>query len=301
MTTVFLTGASGQLGQAVAGELLARGFEVAALVRGAAFPQGCRPVLGSLEKLGEVAHEIARADAVIHLASARSNQREEVIAKDVLGTARLLDAWRRGNFVYASSQTVYGIPQGPLTETAPLQPVVWYDLGKIYNELQIAMAAAEGARGAGVSLRMAVLFGPVAKSKNAPQFHEMIYEACVRGNRFLLESEAALEGYGTSFIGDRDLARAMADSLKIAESGPYNVAGPFCTWKELIATIDRFAGTRSRFVFRAGAQPEAGEFRLPQSRSYVDSKKFEAATSFRAEQGLEELIERFVALRKKAG
>ncbi len=297
MTTVFLTGASGQLGQAVAGELLARGHEVAAMVRRPVFPKGCRPVLGTLEDVGQLAHEIAKADAIVHVASARSNNREEVVQKDILGTGHLLDAWARGNFVYASSQTVYGVPQGDLTEAAPLQPVVWYDLGKICNEFQIAMAAETGNRGAGLSLRMAVMFGPVAKSKGPPQFHEMIYEECQKGSAFLLDSEEALETYGTSFIGDRDLARAIADSISLTETGPYNIAGPFCSWKELIETIDRFAGTRSKFIFRKGAVPKPGEFRLPQSRSFINSQKFDAATGFCAEQTLEELIERFVQFR----
>ncbi len=299
MTTVFVTGASGNVGRNVTRELLGRGHSVAALVRAPVGIEGCRPIFGSLADIGSVAHEISKADSIIHIACARSNKRETVINEDILGTARMIDAWARGNFVYTSSQTVYGIPEGDLTEDSPLNPVFWYDLGKICNEFQIKMAAGTDGRGTGVSLRMAVMFGPGSTGPGPPQFHEMIYEACLRGETFLFDSEEGLETWGTSFIGERDLARAIVDSLLLAESGAYNVAGFFCTWRELLETFDRHAGIRSRFTVRAGAVPRPGEFRLPQSRSFIDASKFNACTGFAPEQTLDELIENFVRAQKE--
>jgi nucleoside-diphosphate-sugar epimerase len=250
-------------------------------------------VVGDLGAVQHVAAEVARAEAVIHLASPRSQQRESVILHDVLGTAGLLDAWRRGNFVYASSQTVYGVPRQPLSESAPVDATCWYDLGKICNEFQARMAAGRGRRGAAVSLRLAVLFG-AGDRRHDRQFLPEVVGQCRRGATFVFDSEEGLETYGTSFIGEGDLGRAVADALAVPVSGAYNVAGDYCTWRALVEAVDRRAGTRSRFLVRPGARPGPGEYRLPQSRSDLDTSAFRRHTGFVPHETLELLVERFV-------
>jgi len=300
MTRIFLTGPTGNAGRPVLAELLRRDYEVTALVRRPTHLPGCQTVIGELAEIGRLAEEVARAHAVVHLASPRSNSRRAVVSDDILGTGELIDAWQRGNFVYTSSQTVYGIPRETLTESSPLDAMCWYDLGKVCNEFQLRMAERTDGRGAAVSLRMALLFA-AGDRRGDRQFLPMVYQQCRRRATFVFDSEEGLEAYGSSFIGEEDLGRAVGDALGVGESGPYNLAGGYCTWRSLIETINKLAGTDARLTVRPGAEPRLGEFRLPQSRSYLDTSAFAAETGFEPRQTLEALIERYVAEEKDEG
>ena len=297
---VFLTGATGNVGRPVLAELLARGWEVSALVR-RKLPDsaGYRPVFGTLGNLEGAMAEAARADAIVHLASPRSNTRATVLAEDVAGTGNLLDVWHRGNFVYASSQTVYGIPSGPLTESVPPRPEVWYDLGKVFNEQQLAMnAAMDDAPGAAVSLRLALVFGAGGRRRDR-QFLPVLHDQARLGRRILFDSEEGVETYGSSFIGEADVGRAVADALGMDSSGPFNLAGGFATWRAMFEAIDRHAGTTTQFTVRPGAVAGDGEFRVPQSRSYMDTRAFDDATGFEPREALDDLVARFVEREKR--
>ena len=292
MTRIFLTGATGNAGRPVLAELLRRNYEVTALVRRSTTFRGCRTVTGELADAALFADEVSRADSVVHLASPRDNSRQSVVMEDVLGTGALLDAWRRGNFVFTSSQTVYGIPRQTLTESSPLDAMCWYDLGKVCNEFQLRMAEPSGDRGAAVSLRMALLLSAGDRRADR-QFLPMVYEQCRRRVTFVFDSEEGLETYGSSFIGEEDLGRAVGDALNVKVPGAYNLAGGFCTWRSLIETINQHAGTDARLAVRHGAEPDIGEFRLPQSRSCLDTSAFTAETGFVPRQELDELVRRY--------
>jgi nucleoside-diphosphate-sugar epimerase len=296
MTRVFLTGATGNVGEPVLRELLSRSYEVTVLLRQPAQYPGCRVAVGSLAELDHLRDEIEVADSVIHLASPRGNTRDSVLQDDVTGTRKLLDAWRRGNFVYMSSQTVYGIPKQQIIESSPVEAMEWYDWGKISNEAQVRTAAEQqqGARRAGVSLRMALLIGAGSR-RNDRQFLPHIFAQCLRGATFVFDSEQGLETYGSSFIGGQDLGRATVDALSVSASGPYNVAGGFCSWRELIETIGSFIGKPPKFVVRPSTRAGSGEHRLPQSRSFLETDAFHRQTQFTPRQTIEELVEHYVA------
>ena len=293
---IFLTGATGNAGPAAVAELQRRNYEVTALVRGSDAHSGCREVHGCLDRLADLHDEIAAADGIVHLASPRGNTRDSVVFDDILGTGELLDAWSHGNFVYASSQTVYGIPNLPLDESAPVDAQCWYDLGKVANEFQIQMTKAEddGARGHAISLRMALLFGATYRRRDR-QFLPAVYDHCRNGSGFVFDSEEGLEAYGSSYIGDQDFARAVADSLELGVSCPFNVASGFCTWRDLVETVSDALRVQARFVVRPDGLAGPGEYRLPQSRSYVDASALARETGFVPRQGLEELVDSFVA------
>ncbi|MHB1954782.1 MAG: NAD-dependent epimerase/dehydratase family protein [Sulfobacillus sp.] len=290
---VFLTGATGNVGQPVLRELLKRNIEVTALVREPAKLSGCRTVVGQLADLAPVSDEISRTDAVIHLASPRDNALEPILRNDIRGMATLLESWRNGNFVYMSSQTVYGIPRQTLVESTPLSPVCWYDWGKICNEFQLRMAEKIGKRREAISLRMALLFGVGPRSGDR-QFLSLVYEQCQKGRTFVFDSEEGLETYGSSFIGEEDLGRFVVDALFLKLSGPFNVSGGYCTWRSLIETINKYAGTRSAFLIRPDAKPGPGEFRMPQSRSYLDTRAFVSGTGAESRQSIDDLVRNFV-------
>ncbi|MFC1521806.1 NAD-dependent epimerase/dehydratase family protein [Elusimicrobiota bacterium] len=291
---IFVTGATGNTGRFVIPELAQRGLEAIAMMRKPEELPGCRGIKGDLLDIDRLAHEITRADAVIHLASPRTNDREIVLKEDINGTAKLLDHWAKGNFIYMSSQTVYGIPGSTLTESSPLKTSCWYDLGKVCNEFQVSMAGSKPGRGFGISLRMALLFGDGIR-RNDRQFLPGIVEQCRMNKTFVFDSGEGLETYGSSFIGGRDLARAIVDSLDIKVSGAFNVAGAYTTWKQLISTLNDLLGTRSDIIIRKGAKPGPKECRLPQSRSYLDTTAFKTQTGFIPKESLEQTLKLYLS------
>lgn len=296
---VFLTGASGNVGRAVLDELLVRGYDVGALMR-TRLPdaRGFRPVFGDLNKIYEIVAELGGATAIIHCASPRSATRQAVVGIDIEGTAQLLNAWHSGPFIYTSSQTVYGIPAKVLDEDCPVSAGSWYDLGKICNEQQVAMAAERLGAGPGISLRLPLVFASGPRRRDR-QFLPGVWDAMRAGSPFLFGSEQALETAGSVYIGEKDLGRAIVDAFAIKRSDPFNLTGGFTTWKALLETFGRHTGLKAKFVFRDGAVARPDEFRMPQSRSEYNCARFNAATGFQPRQSLDEIVAQFV--RAEAG
>jgi nucleoside-diphosphate-sugar epimerase len=298
VSTIFVTGGSGNLGRCVLRELARRGHEVVALVRQLQTDlEGVRQVEGSLATVLNA--EVAAADGVIHAASSRSTDRGVVLAEDIAGTGWLLDAWQKGPFVFTSSQTLYGIPTGVLHEDTSPAADNWYDLGKLCNELQLSMAARERAQAVGVSLRVPLLFASGPRRRDR-QLLPLLLDPLLRGDAFFFRSEEALETYGSVYVGEEDAGQAIADALSITESGAFNFCSGFCTWRELIETLARHVGRKARFA----VHPEpvrTGEFRVWQSRSFYNTEKFRRATSFVPRQSLDELVARFIASEACAG
>jgi nucleoside-diphosphate-sugar epimerase len=292
-TRIFLTGATGNVGRYVLAELTRRSFTVTALVRKPAEPTGFRTVVGELATVDRLAIEIGNAEAIVHLACSNAQEAETVLRDDILGTSLLINAWRSGPFIYVSSPTIYGLPQGVLTESSPIRAGHWYDASKISNEFQLRLAEQHGQRGPGIRLRPGLLFSATER-RHDQQYLSFFYRHCQLSSKVIFDSEEGLETYGSSFIGGADFGRAVAQSLGIKVAGPYNLAGGFCTWRELIQTINRYAGTCADFLIRPGAQPGAGECRPPQSRTFLDVSAFAAQTGFVPQQGLEELVQDFV-------
>jgi nucleoside-diphosphate-sugar epimerase len=289
---VFVTGATGAAGRYVVAELRSRGLSVIALVRRAVHLDGVHTVVGDLARIEDVAPVVAASDGVVHLASTRSQERDAVLERDVLGTARLLDAWARGPFVYASSQTIYGVPTGPLTESTPVDVGDWYDLGKHCCEFAVRKAdEADSSRGPGISLRPPLLFSPLPG-----QFLDLVLRECLAGRTFFFDSEEGFESYGSSYVGGVDFAAAVAASLELSRGGAFNVAAGYCRWRDL---LDAFEAARLpvRVVIRPGGRAEPHECRLPQSRSELDDALFRERTGFRPRRAWPELVDELLAAR----
>lgn len=255
---------------------------------------GCRTVVGHLAGINKLSREIAAADGIIHCASTRADERAPVVNDDIRGTGRLINGWRKGSFVYASSTTIHGIPKGTITETTPVEALSWYDVGKIKSEALLQEASGRGQRGPGISLRTALLFSPNDR-RHDRQYLAHIVEQCRLGKKFVFDSEQGLETYGSSFIGGEDFGRAFVDALSLKVAGAYNIASGFCTWRVLIETINRFAGTRADFVIRSGAVPQPDECRLAQSKTLLNVQAFSERTEFMPQQTLESILEDYIA------
>jgi nucleoside-diphosphate-sugar epimerase len=290
-TGIFITGATGSAGSYVVEELARRGIPVTALVRAETAIAGRRTVVGDLANLGNAAQAVEAADGIVHMGSPRSFD-GDVTHADFEWTGHLIDLWRRGPFIYLSSTTIHGVPQGPLNESSPIVTKNWYDAGKYRNEVQLAAAAEKGTRGPGISLRPALIFSTNGR-RHSRHFIGDFFTMCYRHHTAVFQSEEALETSGGSYIGGEDFGRAVADALTLKVSGPFTLAGDFQTWRTWIETINKYAGAKVEVVVRPGAELRPGEWRPPHSRTFLDSSAFKAQTGFEPRQSFAELVQEF--------
>jgi nucleoside-diphosphate-sugar epimerase len=293
-TQIFLTGATGYIGRQVVSEFVRRNFAITALVRRPTELHGCRVVVGDLTSVNRLLNEVGEADGIVHLATSRSFIRQAVMS-EIHANALLIDAWRKGPFIFASSASIEGWNDKKLQEDSPAWLHNWYGMGKFCNEFQLRVASPTYQRGATISLRPAGLVIGANDCRALQQRFGMFYSHCKLGSKFVFRSEELLERSGSSFIGTADLGRTFADSMMIKVSGAYNVAAGFCTWKSLIENVNRIAGTHSNVIIRQNGDIETGEFLLPQSRTCLDDSAFKTQVGFVPQQSVEQLIHEFVA------
>jgi len=141
---VLITGAAGFVGQHLLRELLSNGHQPVAFdSHSASVPEGVQFHSGDLCNTDFITRVIAEArpDACVHLAAVSfvpdgNTNTVSVFNVNVLGTLRLLDAFRAGNkgaiILVVSTAHVYGVSGNtrPLPETAPLSPASFYAISK---------------------------------------------------------------------------------------------------------------------------------------------------------------------------
>lgn len=288
---VFLTGATGFVGARVAAELLRAGYAVTALSRGDRAVEGCRMVRGDLTDVRPFRRDIERADAIVHLASPRSAVRDIVMREEVGGSEAMIAAWRRGPFVYASSTSIHGVPQGILGQDAPLEPGNWYDVGKIATEAALRNASGRSGRGPAVILRAAIYAGGGARSMDGQIIGELIAD-CRAGRRFRFESQDALDTSGVSFVGIADFARAVVGALPLPAGGAYPIATGFIRWRDLIDLINDRVSPGATYSVGPGSGDDA---RLPQSRTEIDASAFVKASGWEPTDSIADLLDEALA------
>jgi nucleoside-diphosphate-sugar epimerase len=234
---VFLTGASGFLGSAIADHLLGAGHSVLGLARSAATAdalrgRGIEPVPGDLADGESLRGGAAQAEAIVHCAFPRDayERLEEAIDLDQRATHALVEAVRGTGkrLIYTSGAGVMGDTGGrPVTEEVPPRPsprMLWR------RELELAVLAAEG-----VVIRPAFAYGRAG----GDLLRGLITDAMARGHACYAEP-------GTNpwpNVHLDDLAAAFAAALERAAPGRvFNIAGGESTPREAIEAIGRLIG-----------------------------------------------------------
>ena len=239
MLRVLITGITGFAGSHLAEHLVSRGDEVHGLAHErppfrnlVAVQDRVRIHEGDITRLDDVEGALAgsRADAIVHLAgmavpTLAAADPVAAVRVNVLGTATVLTALERyptTRLVLASSADVYGAPDRvPVDEEAPIRPANVYSATKVAAEaLTREFAARHGAPVA--ILRPANQNGPrqhpgLAASAFAKQIAEAeagLAEPVVRHGRLDAERD---------FLDVRDMARAYAAAMGLAEGGTFNV------------------------------------------------------------------------------
>ena len=144
---ILVTGANGFIGNAVAKELVAAGFDVIACIRSAVLPQSdvCQVFGGEIG--GAAFQQLLRSetpDYVVHCAGAASvgasfaNPNQD-LASNVILTRNLYAcialASPQTRVLFMSSAAVYGQPeQLPITESTPCKPISPYGTHKLRCE-----------------------------------------------------------------------------------------------------------------------------------------------------------------------
>ncbi len=248
---MLVTGASGFLGGRLVEALLARGFEVRALVReGQKLPPQVEPAVGRLEEPETIKQALAGVDAVVHgaalvriLASA-----SEFWKVNVLGLEQLLRFAFRGGvsrFLHVSSFLALG--PADRTSRGILEPGLETDSGPYFNEYHRTKAEgdrrARAAAAAGMPIAIAypgVVYGPGTLSE---------------GNLLVRHLLDLRRGRIPALVGDlqkrwslahvEDVAFGLVQALEGFRPGArWVLGGENLTLKEMYQTIEQEAGLR---------------------------------------------------------
>ena len=141
---VAVTGGAGYIGSHAVAELLGRGYQVTVIDdfsaghRGAVPEPSAKVVQGDIGDLGAMTVALAGHDAVMHFAGLLSvadsmKDPRSYFETNLVKGMTLLDAARTAGvkrFIFSSTCATYGVPQGPLTEDHPKEPVNPYGASK---------------------------------------------------------------------------------------------------------------------------------------------------------------------------
>lgn len=232
MKRVFLTGATGFIGAAVAKILVADGYDVAALVRpesnlwrlGPA-QERIRLIHGSLTDQASYQQSMIgfAPDTVIHLGwhgSAKGKRNDpEQVRTNVIGSVDLFTSAQRAGcraFVGAGSQAEYARSADPLTEESPTGPGTLYGAAKLATHCLLSqLAATHDVQFAW--LRIFSVYGPEDSQTTLVSY---VITELLHGRRPAVSQGDQLWDY----LYIDDAARAVTTVAGLQAPGVYNVA-----------------------------------------------------------------------------
>lgn len=283
---VFVTGAAGFLGGAVAAAFVRAGWRVAGFDLAAGWAGGCAHwVTGGLQRdsLARAAEEIGAPELVFHAAGGSSvgasvADAEGDFARTVLSLRETLgflqQAAPQARLVYPSSAAVYGAASSaPLPESAPLKPISPYGRHKLQAEAEIAASGLEA-----VILRFFSLYGPGLRK-------QLLWDLARR----LATGPSELELSGTGeetrdflYIDDAVRLVGLAASLEVAKSPLFLNGG-----RGEPITVRRAAEALARALGRHAAIGFSGETRAGDPAALVADVSMARSLGFLPESDFE--------------
>lgn len=174
----------------------------------------------------------------------------------------------KGSFIYTSSTVIHGVPNQTLTTLSALEPIHYYDWGKISAEFLIKRRFSELDQNQAQFqiVRFPLLFSSDPKFLNR-QYLYFIFLNAIKNKSFIIENE---QEHGVSWIGQNDLSNFIVDLLNIKSSHTHIVSSAFITWKELISKIIEITGSKS--IIRT--EENENGLKLPCSKTLVKNSSF---------------------------
>ena len=221
---ILVTGATGQVGSAIAAHLAALGHTVTGLSRRhrpvAGMSRHVGISLGSPDFVARVSRDLERQDAIVHAAACLSENAPELALVNCTGTRQVADLAREWKcaVVYISGLPVIGRPaQLPVTETHPAAPRSAYHTSKLFGEFMMQQLERDGI--AASSLRVTSPAGA-----GTPKTRLLgVFVA-----RAMQDLPLQLLGTGSrrqNFVDVRDVAAGVERALITGACGLFNIAG----------------------------------------------------------------------------
>ncbi|MFE7098806.1 condensation domain-containing protein, partial [Streptomyces erythrochromogenes] len=250
--TVLVTGATGGVGAYVVRELAAQGRPVLALARPESAhliaTEGVDVIEGDLTDLAGLRDAVAQADAVVHAACTFT--RHDV---DLAATEAMVDAWRRGPFVFVSSVDAYGHPgtDRVAEEAPPHEPVSPYGRAKLDCEAMVLRAAGTEGRGGASAVRSPIVWGAHDRLREQLRWGAIgtLYQSARQGLPIELPrpGTGGHDWYGAAWVHAAALARAVTECLDRPVHGVANACSGHVSWRDLAQDLTELLGTRPAF------------------------------------------------------
>ncbi|MEU8523571.1 condensation domain-containing protein [Streptomyces sp. NBC_01216] len=247
---VLVTGATGGVGAFVVRELAAQGRRVLALARPESAHliagEGVDVIEGDLSDLAGLRDAVAHADAIVH--SACTFTRHDV---DLAAMETMVDAWRRGPFVFVSSVDAYGHPvtDRVAEEAPPHDPVSPYGRAKLGCEAMLLRAAGTEGRGGASAVRSPIVWGAHDRLREQLRWGAIgtLYQSAREGRPIELPrpGTGGHPWYGVAWVHAAALARAVAESLVRPVHGVANAASGHVSWRDLALDLTELLDTRA--------------------------------------------------------
>ncbi len=294
---IFVTGANGSVGKSFI--LSAREEHIITAVSRQPAPTFSRVELcvTDLMEYQTWTEKAQLADHIVHLAASRQDCKDKDIYEDVIIAGRLLESWKRGQFVFASSQIVYTESSvSTVNEQSSVSPHNWYGASKLAIENLIQVQHAKNSVQAGFPGGFVIFRLPLVLHASAGncQFLENLVFAALSNLDFCFDCpEEQAHKYGSSWIGLCDINRAFIHSLSGIASGIYNVHSSYIKTIDALKLVIARTKSKSRVLFNS----KGGGIDIPLSNANLDTQKFEA-TGFTPKECIETILDDFL-LRNK--
>ncbi|MFJ7589410.1 condensation domain-containing protein [Streptomyces sp. NPDC097617] len=250
--TVLVTGATGGVGAFVVRELAAQGRPVLALARPESAhliaTEGVDVIEGDLSDLAGLRDAVAQSDAIVHAACTFTRHDVDRAAMETM-----VDAWRRGPFVFVSSVDAYGHPgtDRVAEEAPPHEPVSPYGRTKLDCEAMVLRAAGTDGRGGASAVRSPIVWGAHDRLREQLRWGALgtLYQAAGQGRPIDLPRPGT-DGhgwYGAAWVHAAALARAVVECVDRPVHGVANACSGHVSWHDLAQDLTELLGTRAEF------------------------------------------------------
>lgn len=173
----------------------------------------------------------------------------------------MVDAWRRGPFVFVSSVDAYGHPatERVAEESAPHEPVSPYGRAKLDCEAMVLRAAGTEGRGGASAVRSPIVWGAHDRLREQMRWGAIgtLYQSARQGLAIELPrpGTGGHDWYGAAWVHAAALARAVAECLDRPVHGVANACSGHVSWHDLAQDLMELLGTRADFR-TTGAVPQ---------------------------------------------